>query len=370
MRDTAARPDLERVFSLFSAEGEFRSGKPLGQGHIHDTFLIETAGEESDDYILQRINHNVFRDVPRLQENMERVTSHLRNKISAIAGSDLKRECLTLIGSRKTGKSFITDEEGSFWRMFIAIPDHRSYDRVESPELAFEGGRITGRFMALLSDLPGGPLHETIPRFHDIGWRLENFLHALKSNPAGRAGMAAREIEAVTSRQEEMKTILRLGKQGRIPLRITHNDTKFNNILFDGNDRALLLIDLDTVMPGYVHYDFGGAIRTAANRADEDAADLQSVGIDLEIYRGYAEGFMSEARDTLNPVETGYLHFAPRLLTYTMATRFLTDFLEGDTYYKISHPMHNLQRARAQLALLGDMERHSQQMKEIIAKLT
>ncbi len=359
-------PDLKRIYTRFDANGTFLEGKQFGPGHIHDTYRIVTAEDDRDNYILQRLNSNVFKNIPALQENMERVTAHLARKIAAIPGSDVKRECLTLIPDRKTGKSFITDEEGRYWRMFIFIPDHRSYERVDSRHKAFEGGRITGRFQALLADLPGEPLHETIPDFHNIAKRLETFHDVIKRDPAGRAASVKRETDEIRLREEEMKTIIRLGAEGRIPLRITHNDTKFNNILFDRNDRALLIIDLDTVMPGYVHYDFGDAIRTATNRAEEDSPDLASVSMDIEIYKAYAEGFISETRETLNPTEIEYIPFAPKLLTYIMATRFLTDYIDGDNYYKIRYPLHNLQRTRVQLTLLKDMEAQYNQMVQII----
>jgi len=362
-------PDLEKIFGCFSTEDKFLSGYSFGPGHIHDTYLINTAGKESDDYILQQLNTNVFRDIPSLQENMERVTSHLRQKISAIPGSDIKRECLTLIPAAGTGKSFFIDDAGNYWRMFIFISDHRSYERVDSYSKAFEGGRIIGLFQSMLADMPGEPLHETIPDFHNIASRLETFHRVIGKDPAGRAASVSREIEEIVRREEEMKVIIRLGEEGRIPLRITHNDTKFNNILFDENDRALLIIDLDTVMPGYVHYDFGDAIRTATNRADEDSEDLSSVSMDIEIYRAYAEGYLRAARETLNDTETEYLAFAPKLLTYIMATRFLTDYIDGDNYYKIRYPRHNLQRNRVQLALLKDMEAQYEKMVQIIKNI-
>jgi thiamine kinase-like enzyme len=362
-------PDLKRIYSRFNASGTFLDGKQFGPGHIHDTYRIVTAEADCDNYILQRLNSNVFKNIPALQENMQRVTAHLARKIASIPGSDVKRECLTLIPDKETGKSFITDEEGRYWRMFIFISDHRSYEHVDSRHKAFEGGRITGRFQALLADLPGKPLHETIPDFHNISKRLETFHDVIKRDPAGRVASVRRETDEICLREEEMKTIIRLGAEGRIPLRITHNDTKFNNILFDRNDRALLIIDLDTVMPGYVHYDFGDAIRTATNRVEEDCPDLASVSMDLEIYKAYAEGFISETRETLNPTEIEYIPFAPKLLTYTMATRFLTDYIDGDNYYKIRYPLHNLQRVRVQLTLLKDMEAQYDNMVHIIKNI-
>ena len=364
------KPDLRKIYGCFRAEGSFFSGQSFGPGHIHDTYRIVTAEKHCDDYILQRLNNSVFKDIPRLQENMERVTAHLRNKLSIIPGSNLKRECLTLIEDRETGRSWHIDEQGSNWRMFIFISDHRSYETVDSHHKAFEGGKAVGRFQALLSDLPGEPLYETIPNFHNIVKRLETFHRVISDDPAGRVSSSGKEIAEITRREEEMKIIIRLGEEGRIPLRITHNDTKFNNILFDSNDRALCIIDLDTVMPGYVHYDFGDAIRTASNTAEEDSTDLSSVSIDLGIYEAYAKGYLSETRSTLNSTEKEFLPFAPKLLTYIMATRFLTDYLDGDKYYKIKYPEHNLHRTRAQTALLSSMEENYEKMKQIINNIT
>lgn len=363
-------PELAKIFGCFSAEGSFLSGDSFGPGHIHDTYLIKTAEKDSDDYILQRLNNNVFKDIPGLQENMERVTNHLRMKISAIPGSDVKRECLTLIPASDSGKSYYQDGDCNFWRMFIFITDHRSYERVDSYSKAFEGGRIIGRFQAMLADLPGDPLHETIPDFHNIITRLAAFHRVIEKDPAGRVASVRKEIREITMREEEMKVIVRLGEAGKIPMRITHNDTKFNNILFDGNGRGLCVIDLDTVMPGYVHYDFGDAIRTATNRADEDSMDLTSVSMDIDIFRAYAEGYLSSAMGTLNPIEIDYLAFAPKLLTYIMATRFLTDYIDGDKYYKIKYATHNLQRNRVQIALLADMESQYDKMVQIINNIT
>jgi thiamine kinase-like enzyme len=220
-----------------------------------------------------------------------------------------------------------------------------------------------------LADLPGNPLYETIPYFHNIGKRLEAFISAVKSDRLDRVKSTHGEIDFILNRSEEMKIILKLGKEGKIPLRITHNDTKFNNILLDENDKALCIIDLDTVMPGYVHYDFGDAIRTAANTAAEDEKELSKVRMDIGLFKAFAEGYLAETKDTLNSIEKEYLAFAPRLITYTMAVRFLTDYLDGDNYYKIHHELHNLQRAKAQLKLVENMEEQFPEMQKIIDKL-
>ncbi len=360
--------NLKEIFNNFSAEGTFLEAKVSGSGHIHDTFLVRTVEKDKDDYVLQRLNNRVFKNIPRLQENIERVTRHLRQKLLSVPGSDIKRECLTLINARN-GKSWLRDPEGNFWRMFIYISNHRSYNIVDSPLKAFEGGKAIGRFQALLADLPGKPLHETIPYFHNIEKRLETFKNTVKGDPVKRTGSVGDEINFVLSRSEEMKVILKLGKEGKIPLRTTHNDTKFNNILLDENDKALCVIDLDTVMPGYVHYDFGDAVRTVANVAGEDEKDLDKVRMDIDLFEAYATGYLSETNDTLNNTEKEFLAFSPKLITYIMGLRFLTDYIDGDNYYKIHHPHHNLERARAQFRLVESMEMQYPEMQRIIDKL-
>ncbi|MDP3001693.1 MAG: aminoglycoside phosphotransferase family protein [Bacteroidales bacterium] len=361
--------NLKEIYDYFVKDGTFLNGEPYGSGHIHDTFRIVTVEKDKDDYILQRLNNKIFKNIPELQHNIERVTVHLRNKLKAVPGSDIKRECLSLIPSRD-GKSWIIDKEGNYWRMYIFISNHRSYNIVDSPDKAFEGGKAIGRFQAMLSDMPGGPLFEIIPWFHDIEKRLQTFHLKIKENPVGRVGTVSDEINQVLQRAEEMKIILKLGEEGKIPLRITHNDTKFNNILLDENDKALCVIDLDTVMPGYIHYDFGDAIRTVTNTASEDEKDLSKIKMDIHLFKAYSEGFLSETGGTLNDVEKEYLAFAPGLITYTIAVRFLTDFIDGDNYFKTHHELHNLQRARAQLRLVMSMEEQYGEMKKIIGKLT
>ncbi len=359
---------LKEISESFKISGAFDSAVPIGSGHIHDTYLVTTTDRTGDQYVLQRLNDKVFKNIPQLQINIERVTGHIRSRLSKIQGSDIRRECLTIIDSLG-GHSWIKDKDLNYWRMYYYIPRHKAYDIVDSPAKAFEGGRAVGRFQAMLSDLGGEPLFETIPWFHDIEKRLETFFIKVKADPVGRAGKVKKEVNFIIKRAEEMKVILRLGREGKIPLRITHNDTKFNNILFDENDKALCIIDLDTVMPGYVHYDFGDAIRTATNMASEDEADLSKVRMNIELYRAYSEGYLSETSDTLNSVEKDWLAFAPRLITYTQAVRFLTDYLDGDTYFKIHHEHHNLQRTRAQFRLIESMEEQYNEMKKIISRL-
>ncbi|MBS0010719.1 MAG: aminoglycoside phosphotransferase family protein [Bacteroidales bacterium] len=335
-----------------------------GTGHIHDTFKIET-GEGTRDYILQKLNDKVFRDIPGLQDNILRVTTHICNKLQSEGEPDIERKCLTLIKTPE-GKTWSRDANGIYWRMYYFIPGHRTYDVVQNREQAYEGGKAIGRFQSLLSDLPGPRLNETIPFFHDVEKRLETFHGVVEKNPVSRAGTVRGEITFVLKRQEEMKTILRLGRQGKIPLRITHNDTKFNNILLDDNDKALCLIDLDTVMPGYVHYDFGDSIRTVANRAAEDEEDLSKVAVNMDIYESFTRGYMQQVSDILNETETEYLASSPSLMTFIMGLRFLTDYIGGDVYYKIHRPDHNIIRARSQFRLLESFEKHHDRMKSLI----
>jgi hypothetical protein len=360
--------DLKSLFECFIADGTFQSGEPFGSGHIHETFRIETTEQDKDDYILQKLNNKVFKNIPELQDNIERVTVHLLKKISSIPGSDVKRQCLQLIPARD-GNSWIIDNFGNYWRMFVFIPDHRTYDIVDSPAKAMEGGKAIGRFQALLADLPGKPLFETIPDFHNVEKRLDTFNETLKKDPAGRASDTTGETDFILKRADDMKIINRLGREGKIPVRITHNDTKFNNILFDENDKSLCIIDLDTVMPGYFHSDFGDAIRTGANTGAEDEQDLSKVSIDIGLFEGYASGYLYETKDTLNSTEKEYLALAPIVMTYEQALRFLTDYLDGDTYYKIHHEHHNLQRTRAQIRLVESMEEHYGEMQGIIEEL-
>jgi hypothetical protein len=359
--------ELREIYSHFETAAEPLETERYGTGHIHDTYRVVTP-HGSHDYILQRLNQNVFRNIPALQRNIERVTSHLRTKYE-LSGCDATRRTLTLIPA-KGGMSWYTTPEGECWRMYLFISDHRSYETVDSPEKAHEGGRAIGRFQSMLADLPEPQLYDTIPFFHNIEKRLEDFHRVLKADRHNRAASVKRETEFVISREEKMKTLHLLGQQGIIPVRITHNDTKFNNILFDNNGRELCIIDLDTVMPGYVHYDFGDAIRTAASSCAEDETDLNRVNMNIELFRGFSTGYMEEMRATLNRAEKEHLAFAPALITYTIGVRFLTDYLDGDNYFRVHREGHNLDRARVQFRLVESNEMQYTQMQQIIRELS
>ena len=356
------------LFSRFALEGTLDSAKAYGSGHIHETFRLSTRERGCPDYILQRINHNIFKDIPFLMDNIMRVTEHMRRKIAAIPGADPGREVLTVVPA-SDGRPFLQDDDGEFWRCFLFIDHQELGERPSSPGQAFEAGKLFGRFIDLLSDLPGPPLYETIPRFHNVEFRLGQFNTALAGSEQRRRQEAAAEVAFVNERAEEMKRILVLGREGRIPVRVTHNDTKFNNILFDKRGRGLCIIDLDTVMPGYVHYDFGDAIRSGCNRGHEDESTLETVGLDIGLFKGYVRGFLGSLPGCLNAEEKSHLAFSAKLFAYMIGLRFLSDHLAADRYFKINRPGHNLQRARVQFRLLEDMERHFNEMEDIVFSL-
>ncbi|MBI4979390.1 MAG: aminoglycoside phosphotransferase family protein [Spirochaetes bacterium] len=361
--------DLPAICRQFQMTGTVAGAEPYGSGHINATYLVRTKESDAYDYILQRVNHNVFKNVPNLMDNILRVTTHVRGKLAKIPGANPDRETLTVIPA-KTGKPYHQETDGTFWRMYIFVENTKSYDIVDSPTKAFEGGRMFGRFQKMLFDLPGGPLHETIPEFHNIAMRLERFRETLARDPKQRAASVRNEISFVEKRAEEMQTILRLGRDGKIPLRVTHNDTKFNNVLLDANDKGLCVIDLDTVMPGYVHFDFGDSLRTVTNTAAEDEKDTSKVSMNIDLFEGYAKGYLSEAKDFLTPVEVDNLALAARVMTFIIGLSFLTDYIDGDNYFKIIFPEHNIQRTRAQFKLLSSMEEQYDEMRKIVAANT
>jgi len=304
-----------------------------------------------------------------MMENIERVCRHLHFKLSQIPGSNPAKETLTLQYT-KNRQSFYLDEIGTYWRVFNCIEPHRTFDIADDRAKVEEAGRAYGRFMYLLSDLGGEPLHESIPNFHNIEMRLQKFHNALANGNKDRIKEAPAEIELILQQAEEMTLLSRLGKEGKIPVRITHNDTKINNILFSMEGKAMCVIDLDTVMPGFVHFDFGDAIRTFTNTAAEDEKDLSKVSMNLEYFESFAAGYLFSTRSMLSDEEKKHLAFSALYFTYLHVLRFLTDYIENDIYYKIHYPAHNLVRARNQYALLKSMESSYPAMQKIISTLS
>jgi hypothetical protein len=355
---------LSHIISDFCTEGEIAGSESFGSGHINETFYLKNSRKQFSDYLLQRINHNIFKNVPVLMENIRKVTAHLRTKLEVVSGTQAADQVLTPVPT-KNGQLFHRDQYGNFWRMYHFLPAN-NYELLETELQAYECGIAFGKFQALLSDLDANLLAETIPNFHNIELRLIRFNEAIKADVANRVKEVHPEIAFLLERTDAMNKILNLGKAGLLPLRITHNDTKLNNVLLDKNDHAQCVIDLDTVMPGYVAYDFGDAIRTIINTAAEDEADLDKINLNLPLFKAYTRGYLKEAGEFLTDMEIESLLMGVLLIPYEQTVRFLTDYIEGDIYYKIHFPNHNLQRTRAQLQLLKKLEEQYKELEKIV----
>jgi hypothetical protein len=339
------------------------NGRPVlcsrsGSGHINTTFSLET--DRGTCYILQKINHQVFRNVPALMANIQAVTDHLWNK------DPDPRHVLRLVPTQD-GAPYAVDDQGEYWRVFTYIRDSVCLDKAETAEEFYESGVAFGRFQSLLSDFPANKLVETIPGFHDTVSRYRRFHEVLNGDPAHRASEVKPEIDFYLAHEEEAGQMVRMLSSGLLPLRVTHNDTKLNNVLLDEVTRKpLCVIDLDTVMPGLCGNDFGDSIRFGASTAVEDERDLSRVSLSLPMFEAYARGFLSACGDGLTPLELETLPLAAKLITLECGLRFLTDHLEGDVYFNIHRSGHNLDRCRTQMQLVLDMERKFDEMQRII----
>ncbi len=371
MSSSPSRPpaDLPAVAAAYPLLGCFSEGVPYGSGHINDTFAVtmDQAGRPVR-YLFQRINHRVFKNVPALMENIQRVTGHMAHSMRA-AGPVDSRRALTLVPTRK-GTAWHRDADGSCWRCYLFIERARTYDLVENSRQACEAARAFGEFQRALVDLPGGRLHETIPAFHDTRARFETFRRAVIADRGGRVREVQAEIEFAMARESISDVLLDLVTRGEIPERITHNDTKFNNVMLDDStSHAVCVIDLDTVMPGVALYDFGDMVRSATNSAAEDEPDASKVAMRMDIFEGLLTGYAASAGHFLNAAERAHLAFSGRLITYEIGLRFLTDFLEGDVYFKIKRPRHNLDRCRTQFALVASIEKQASAMQSLADRI-
>ncbi len=361
-------PELDRICAAFAVEGRWVSSCPIPSGHINDTYCseFEDAGRRVK-YVNQRINHLVFREPEKLMENIERVTRFARGQILA-AGGDADRETLTIIPTRD-GKSFHRTPEGTYWRMFRYIDGARTYDRVVDLRHVYSASKAFGNFQKMLAELPGGRLHETIPNFHQTRKRYEAFAEALKHDPVNRAAGVKPEVDFVVAREKDTGAVVDGLASGRIPERVTHNDTKLNNVMIDDRTgEGVCVIDLDTVMPGSILYDFGDSVRLGAATAAEDERDLAKVGFDLGLFDRLAAGYIDAARGFLVPAETDLLAFSAKLLTLECGIRFLTDHLKGDVYFKIHREGHNLDRCRTQFKMVAEMEKQMAAMEDAVRK--
>ena len=350
--------DVEAVGRHFAVSGVFEGAAPCGAGHINDTYAATyREGATLRHFIHQRINHLIFRDPAAMMDNIERVTRHVQGRLAREPGAQPDRECLTLIPTRD-GAAYHVDAAGHFWRTYRMIENAHSFDIVTSPGQAYEAARAFGLFQQRVVDLPGPRLHETIPAFHHTPLRYQALLTAHQRDVLGRAAGAEAEWAFARAHEPLSRLLVDLQNRGALPERITHNDTKINNVLMDdATGRGLCVIDLDTVMPGLSLYDFGDLVRTAVSPAAEDETDLSRIEVRLPYFEALVRGYLETAGSILTPAEISHLPEAGMLITFEVGLRFLTDHLNGDTYFKIHRPGHNLDRCRTQFALVAQLEK-------------
>ena len=350
--------NLHDILQQFAVDAEVQ---PYGNGHINDTYCVTYPR-----YILQRINTGIFKNPDELMENIENVTSFLRKKIE-LNGGDPKRETLTVIKTVDR-KNYYRYDENNVFRMYLFVENTKSIENSKTPEDLYEAGVGFGRFQRMLSDYPADTLHESIKDFHHTPKRVEALKQAILENKAGRADSVKAEIDFALEQSVWADKVIKGIAEGRIPLRVTHNDTKINNILFDEKTgKAVCVIDLDTVMPGSMLYDFGDALRVGGSTGAEDETDLSKVWFDEKAFEAFAKGYLSELKDDLAKDELELLPFSVKLMTYECGIRFLTDYLNGDTYFKIHREHHNLDRARNQFKLVADIAGKESRLTEIVS---
>ena len=359
---------ISQILAAYVLPGTVADVARHGKGHINDTFCVVCKTPEGGTarFILQRLSQAAFPHPEEVMENFVGITSYLRREILAEGGDPL-RETLSLVKTGD-GADFVTDAEGRAWRLMPFIENAECYQSA-TPELFAASGQAFGRFQYMLRDYPARTLHETIPHFHDTESRFEQFLAALEADKLNRAEGVSPEIQFILRRKADCGVALRALREGKLPLRVTHNDTKLNNILIDRDTHeGICIIDLDTTMPGLAINDFGDSIRFGANHCMEDEQDLTKVNFDILLYEVFTRGFLEGARGSLTPAELEYLPWGARLMTLECGIRFLTDYLDGDHYFHVSHPRQNLDRARTQLKLVKDMEEQFDAMGAVVAK--
>ena len=358
--------DVGQIANQFQISGDYLNAVPYGTGHINDTFLV-TCNEADCEirYVFQRINHSIFKDPPRVMENIVRATTHIQHKLQSSDVSDTSRRVLTVVPTIN-GMSYHQDPEANYWRCLLFIEGTLAFDMLETPEQAHKAARAFGQFQCYLADLPEPTLTETIPDFHNTPKRLQTFLQVLDKDPCDRACDAADEIGFVLKHASMCDVLIDLFNNGLIPERVTHNDTKINNVLFDKKTQeGICVIDLDTVMPGLSLYDFGDMVRTATCQAAEDERDLSKIWMDIQFFGQIAQGYTSETAGFLTDAEKQHLAFAGKLITFEQMIRFLTDYLNGDVYYKIHRSGHNLDRTRTQMKLVQSIMDQEDQMNKL-----
>lgn len=353
--------NLQQIVAQFDIVGVVTEVKPLGNGLINTTYKVNTEGD-APDYVLQHVNNAIFPDVEMLMGNIVAVTEHIRAKYEAEGVADIDRKVLKFVPA-KDGKYFYFDGE-KYWRVMVFIPDTTSMTAV-TPESSYIVGETFGNFQAMLADIPS-QLGETIKDFHNMEFRLWQLREAVKENKAGRLSEVQWLVDELEKRAEEMCKGERLYREGKLPKRICHCDTKVDNILFDREGKVLCVIDLDTVMPNFVFSDFGDFLRSAANTGREDDQNLDNVNFNMDIFKAFTEGYLKSAKSFLTPLEIENLPYAAALFPYMQTVRFLADYINGDTYYKTQYAEHNLVRSKAQFKLLCSVEAHQEAMQDFI----
>ncbi len=348
---------LKKIIEKFQISSKFVMYKELVSGHINQTYFMIT--NKKPYYVLQQINHKVFKDVPRLIKNKVLVTNHL-SKFSAYTS-------LTFVKTNNNNYYHL-DTDGSYWNLMIYVEDSVTFNVVPNNEVAFESGKIFGDFLNATANFDASTLASTIPDFHNMKFRFHQFDEALALASEERKELAKNEIEMIFTLKQEMLILQKLREEGKIKTRVTHNDTKISNALFTKKNKGLCVIDLDTVMPGIIHYDFGDAVRTICTTAKEDETDLEKIQFSLSYFEAFTKGFLLELKESITPFEASYLPLSAKTITFIMGLRMLTDFLNNDVYYKIAYPQHNLDRAKNQLYLIQKMELVFDKMKYIVSK--
>ncbi len=367
--ENQAYAKIDEVAAQFAIEGRLKEKAAYGNGHINDTFLLvyELSDNSQKQYILQKMNHSIFKNPQQLMENVVNVTEYLRKVISA-QGGDPERETLNVVKTL-SGNNYYVDDAQNYWRVFLFIENTVCMEQVESPKDFYDSAVAFGNFQKMLAEYPAEKLYETIPNFHNTPSRFRDFQKAVQEDKLGRAALAKEEIEFALAREKDTSVLTDLLQEGKLPLRVTHNDTKLNNILFDADSKkALCIIDLDTVMPGLSHYDFGDSIRFGASTGAEDETDLSKIELDLNLFEAFVKGFLEGCDGSLTTLEIETLPMGAKLMTYECGIRFLADYLDGDVYFKIHRDGHNLDRARTQFKLVADMEKKWDEMASIIDK--
>lgn len=355
-----------QVLDQYDLNGQIVSVAPYGQGHINDTYLVTVSrfGKEEPAYVIQRINKKVFSNVELLMQNITRVSAHIRKKIKL--ANDPRWEALTLVLS-KQGSAFSFDDNGDYWRIYLFVKNSRTYNSPEKDGLLYESGLAYGKFSEMLNDFPAQELYETIPKFHDTEARMLQLYEALHEDRMHRKQKILSEIDFAIKHENDASYFNMMREQGALPIRVTHNDTKLNNVLFDvRTDKAKCVIDLDTVMPGLLAFDYGDAVRFGANTVAEDEKDLEKCHINLHRFKEYTVGFLVCNSKTITQNEIDTLPMGAKIMTLESGIRFLTDYLNGDVYFKTKYPDHNLDRARNQFALVADMEINWDKMRKIV----